>query len=179
LNKKVNNSISKKSSKPTGTTSVGKVPLTKTTSAISAGKDEVPRIPAAPVARNEPLNPADQKFIESNIADLNQQQKNGIFDIVKDCLQGDEAKDDVIEFELDQLPPERAHELKDYMMRCLKENSKKQRRREADIRRRQAKKEEAARLNGQKIPAQPEQMAPPQNNPAKKLAVSDNRRQEA
>lgn len=55
---------------------------------------------------------------------------------MKDCLQGDEAKDDVIEFELDQLPPERAHQLKDYMMRCLKENSKKQRRREADIRRR-------------------------------------------
>jgi len=102
-----------------------------------SNKDEsVNRTPATPVMRNEPLTSADQKFIESNIADLNQQQKNGIFDIVKDCLQGDEAKDDVIEFELDQLPPERAHELKDYMNKCIKDNSKKQRRREADIRRR-------------------------------------------
>lgn len=72
LHNKVNKSLKKKP--VPGAASVGKVQaLTKVASTIS-GKDEgALRTPVAPVARNEPLNPADQKFIESNIADLNQQ----------------------------------------------------------------------------------------------------------
>ena len=56
----------------------------------------------APKGKDEPLDSEEQKFIETNIGLLNQVQKNGIFDIVKDCLNnGEEGKDDVIEFELD------------------------------------------------------------------------------
>lgn len=57
----------------------------------------------------------------------------------------EEGKDDVIEFELDQLPPAKARSLKEYMEKCIKENEKKRKRKEADAKRRMKKKEEDSR----------------------------------
>jgi hypothetical protein len=55
---------------------------------------------------------------------------------VKDCLNNEEeGRDDVIEFELDMLPPQKARSLKEYMEKCIK----------ADAKRRLKKKEEMGR----------------------------------
>jgi hypothetical protein len=66
---------------------------------------------------------------------------------VKDCLNNEEeGKDDVIEFELDMLPPNKARSLKEYMEKCIKDNDKKRKRKEADAKRRLKKKEEESRF---------------------------------
>lgn len=65
---------------------------------------------------------------------------------MKDCLNNEEeGRDDVIEFELDMLPPQKARSLKEYMEKCIKENDKKRKRKEADAKRRLKKKEEMGR----------------------------------
>ena len=57
-------------------------------------------------------------------------------------MNNDAGQTDVVEFELEQLPPYKAHQLLKYVQTQVKENNKKLRRKEADARRRQRKKEQ-------------------------------------
>jgi hypothetical protein len=56
-----------------------------------------------------PLDSSEQKFIEDHINTLNQIQRNGIFPIIEDCVQNNAGGgEEVVEFELEQLPPYKA-----------------------------------------------------------------------
>jgi hypothetical protein len=70
---------------------------------------------------------------------LTQSQQNGIIQIVQQCIPQNN-KGDVFEFELDQLPTRKCRELENYVKGCLKENAKKQKRKEADAKRREKQK---------------------------------------
>jgi hypothetical protein len=78
--------------------------------------------------RNSPLDADEQGYVEKNIGELNEDQKNGIFDILKEYIGG--GTGEVIEFELDALPPAKARDLKDYIEKCIKEKERKIRRKE-------------------------------------------------
>jgi len=77
--------------------------------------------------------------LKNSIPMLTQSQQNGIIQIVQQCIPQNN-KGDVFEFELDQLPTRKCRELENYVKGCLKENAKKQKRKEADAKRREKQK---------------------------------------
>ena len=83
-----------------------------------------------------PMSLDEKSQLKNSIPMLTQQQQNGIIQIVQQCIQQNN-KGDVFEFELDQLPTRKCRELEDYVKRCLKENQKKLKRKEADAKRRE------------------------------------------
>ena len=73
--------------------------------------------------------------LRTNIGKLTLEQKKKIVPIVQECV-SKSGKTSVFEFELDQLSVECLNELETYVKKTIKDNEKKQKRREADIRRR-------------------------------------------
>ena len=89
---------------------------------------------------NTPMNGREKQALKESIPELTHQQQSGILDIVRDACDNNGAKDDVFEFELDQLPVHKCRELQKYVERCIKENIKKDKRKQADFKRREEKK---------------------------------------
>lgn len=113
---------------------------------IGGANDGLPKVSAGPVV----IYP-DQKFkkmtqeetsqLRKNIDVLSLEQKRGILKIVESNLK--DHGDSRIEFELDKLPPETARELEKYVNDCVSLNIRKQKRKEADKKRRDNKRMEA------------------------------------
>ena len=74
--------------------------------------------------------------LRMNIGKLTLEQKKGIVAIVKKCV-SQNSKNPVFEFELDQLSIECLTELETYVNKQIRDNAKKQKRKEADRRRRE------------------------------------------
>jgi len=83
-----------------------------------------------------PMTTEEKNRLKANIGRLTLEQKKGVVPIVQKCV----AKNNntIFEFELDQLSTECLRELETYVNNKIKDNQKKQKRKEADRKRREA-----------------------------------------
>jgi hypothetical protein len=92
------------------------------------------RIHTDPQHRN--MTTDEKTRLKQNIGKLTLDQKRGVVPIVQKCV-AKNNKNHVIEFELDQLSTECLRELEVYVNKHIRDNVKKQKRKEADRRRRE------------------------------------------
>ena len=83
------------------------------------------------------MTPDEIAFLKNSIGSLSAEQKNGVIKIVQEWSRQSEGS---CQFVLDQLPVRTSRDLEAYVKRCLKENEKKQKRKEADAKRRERQK---------------------------------------
>lgn len=85
--------------------------------------------------QHNPMTIEEQKKLQKNIKEgLNQEQQQGIVEIVKKVIQ--QGQNNKIEFELGKLPIEVQRELEQYVNKCITMNQKREKRKIADRKRR-------------------------------------------
>jgi hypothetical protein len=85
-----------------------------------------------------PMNHQEEAALRDNIGKLTPDQANKIVQMVQDCLPK-KPNSEVFEFELKMLPVRKCRELEKFVETCIKENQKREARREADRLRREKK----------------------------------------